>query len=74
MIKIKALSNFDGFVRGQTVELPPEYAKAVIKKRLAEEVGETKKAADPVNKMAAEPANKSATKRTRKDDDNEDLA
>lgn len=74
MIKIIALSNFDGFVRGQTVELPPEYAKAVIKKRLAEEVGETKKAADPVNKMAAEPANKSATKRTRKDDDNEDLA
>jgi len=60
MQKVRALTNFDGHLKGAEVELPPEYAKAVVQKGLAEEVKEKAEKAAPVvdNKMTDDPANK----------------
>lgn len=60
--KVKALQNFDGFVMGDEIDLPPEYAKGVIDLGLASEVKQ-KSAPVPENKMSAEPENK--TRRSR---------
>lgn len=71
MQKVRALTNFDGHLKGAEVELPPEYAKAVIGKGLAEEVGNrTHKAApEASNKMADAPANKGGRGRRNQDND-----
>ena len=60
MKTVKAMTNFDSYMKGAEFDLPPEYAQAVIDKGLAVEVKQ-KAAPAPANKMAAEPANK-ATK------------
>lgn len=62
-MKIKALDNFDSLQRGDEEDLPPEYAKAVIKKGLAEALepdSDPDKKADSEyqNKMDAAPTNK----------------
>ncbi len=60
MQKVRALTNFDGHLKGAEVELPPEYAKAVIQKGLAEEVKEKVEKSAPAvdNKMVDGHANK----------------
>lgn len=71
MQKVRALTNFDGHLKGAEVELPPEYAKAVIGKGLAEEVKDRahKAAPEASNKMAEAPANKAGRGRRNQDND-----